>query len=112
MAATEQAAAAEAWPARSPAPPSRESASADAEANADAGAANERARSAPPAVNLFEKIIRNRSDRDLAATAHEAAVVVPPRSAFLMSDIKLMAPLLQGTTCLGIVLPVLASIGF
>lgn len=47
-------------------------------------------------VNLFEKVIRNRSDHDALAIAHEAAVVLPPRSAFLMSDIKRMAPLLQG----------------
>jgi len=47
-------------------------------------------------VNLLNKVIRNKLHRDLTAVAHEAAVVMPPCSAFLMSDIKCMTPLLQG----------------
>ena len=46
--------------------------------------------------NLYDVLIRNCGDSDAAAADHEAQVVLPPRSAFLMSDVTRLGPLLPG----------------
>lgn len=51
---------------------------------------------AAPAVNLFDRLISNKSDADAEALAHETPVLLPPRSRFLMSDITRLKPLLPG----------------
>lgn len=49
-----------------------------------------------PAVNLFDRLISNDDGVEAEALAHETPVLLPPRSAFLMSDITRLKPLLPG----------------
>lgn len=52
-------------------------------------------RNAP--LNLFGKIIRNNGDIDAVGSAMGCSVVLPRRGAFLMSDVRNMQPLVQGS---------------
>lgn len=47
-------------------------------------------------MNLFDRLISNDGDVEAEAVAHEARVLLPPRSRFLMSDITRLTPLLPG----------------
>ena len=46
--------------------------------------------------NLFDRLIANEGATEAGALAHEAPVLLPPRTVFLMSDITRMRPLLPG----------------
>ena len=46
--------------------------------------------------NLFGELVRNDTAAEAVGLAAGQAVVIPARSAFLMSDVKQLGPLVQG----------------